>query len=180
MSSNLVSPSFPRVPMWRRCTALVLDIFVVSCLSAIVLSNGLARLLLFILFWLFLRIIVVVKNQGQSLGRWLLNTTVLDIRLHRTPGMLELSKREGLLGIIIVLTLTGISHLWSGNAGVLLWIVPLILDSGVILFDTNRYPQTIHDRLSHTIVVGCNRGYSLDLKLQKWMKKIDKLKKGMR
>jgi uncharacterized RDD family membrane protein YckC len=180
MSSNLVSPNFPRVPIWRRCAALVLDVFVASCISTLVLSNGLARLFLFIFFWLFLRIIVVAKNQGQSLGRWLLNTTVIDTRLRRTPGILELSQREGLLGIIVVLTLIGISHLWSGNAGILLWTVPLVLDSGVTLFDTNQHPQTIHDRVSQTIVVGCNRGYSLDFKFQQWVKKIDKLKKDMR
>jgi uncharacterized RDD family membrane protein YckC len=166
--------------MWRRGAALVLDILVANGLSALVLSNDLAKLLLFLLFWLCLRIVFVVKNQGQSLGRWLLNIRVIDTRFNKTPGILELSKREGLLGIIVVLTLIGIRHLWSGNAGILLWTVPFVLDSGITLFDTKRHPQTIHDRVSHTIVIGCNRGYSLDVKLQKWMKQIDKLKKSMR
>ena len=180
MSSDLVSPNFPRVPLWRRFAALGIDILIANFLSAVVLSNGLARFVVFILLWLFLRIVLVAKNQGQSLGRWALNTKVVDTRSNQTPGILELSKREGILGVTVFLTLVGISHLWSGNAGILLFIVPLVVDGGAILFDTNRYPRTVHDRVSQTIVVGSRRGYSLDLKVRKWINQIDKLKKDVR
>ncbi len=180
MSSDLVSPNFQRVSMWRRAAALVLDVLVINFLSFFILSNGIVRLLLFILLWLLLRIILVTKNKGQSLGRWALNIKVIDTRLNRTPGILELSKREGLLGLAVFLTLVGISQLGYGNAGILLLILPLLIDAGVTLFDTNPDPQTIHDRVSHTKMVSSARGYSLDLKFKNLIKKIDKLRKDVR
>ncbi|MGB3401570.1 MAG: RDD family protein [Microcoleaceae cyanobacterium] len=138
-------------------------------------SNGLVKLFSCLLFWLFLRVIIVVKNKGQSLGRWTLNLKVIDTQFQKTPDIIGLLKREGLLGIAVIFPMIAMTHLWSGNAGILFWTVPLVIDSGVTLFDTNRSSQTIHDRLSRTVVVGCNRGYSLQLKLQKLIHKIDKI-----
>ena len=40
-------------------------------------------------------------------------------------------------------------------------------------------PQTIHDRVIQTMIVGCRRGYSLLLKWQKLIQKIDKIKKDV-
>jgi hypothetical protein len=91
---------------------------------------------------------------------------VLDTRYQRTPGILELSKREGLLAFAGSLAMIGMSNLTSGNASVLLLIMPLFLDFTVALVDIERYQQAFHDRVAQTIVVGSMRGYSLDIKLK--------------
>lgn len=177
MSSELVPPTYPRVPTWRRFAALGTDLFVVGLLSSLISSNGVLRFLVFILFWFTLRVFLVAKNQGQSLGRWAFDQKVIDSRYNRTPGILELSKREAVMGISVFLALLGFGGLASGNAGVLLFWLPISVDGGLVLFDTTRNPQTFHDRIAKTLVIGTQRGYSLDIKIRYW---VDKIKKDMK
>lgn len=177
MSSDLVPPTYPKVPTWRRSAALGTDLFVVWLISSLLSFNGVLRFFLFTLLWLSLRVFFVAKNQGQSLGRWAFDQKVIDFRYSRTPGILELSRREGVMGICVYLATLGLSGLVSGNAGILLFWIPISVDCGLALFDTTRNPQTFHDRLGRTIIVGTQRGYSLDIKIRRW---VDKIKKDMK
>ncbi|MFY7807155.1 MAG: RDD family protein [Limnoraphis robusta] len=177
MSSDLVPPTYPRVPTWRRTAALGTDIFIVGLLSSLIGSNGVLRFFLFILFWFSLRVFLVAKNQGQSLGRWAFDQTVIDPRYNKTPGILELSRREAVIGVSVFLALLGLGGVVSGNAGILLFWIPIAVDCGLVFFDTTRNPQTFHDRLGRTLVVGTQRGYSLDIKIRHW---VDKIKKDMK
>jgi uncharacterized RDD family membrane protein YckC len=121
--------------------------------------------------------VVVSKNQGQSLGRWAFDIRVVDSQRNRTPQLLELVKREAFMGIGTFLLLLSLGSLTEGNAGILLLMLPILLDCGAMLFDTSRHPQTVHDRIGQTIVIGSRRGYSLDLKIRYL---IDKVKREMR
>ncbi|MEL7039691.1 MAG: RDD family protein [Cyanobacteria bacterium J06592_8] len=177
MSSDLVPPTYVKVPTWRRSVALGVDLLIIGLLSSLLSSNAIIRFFSFILFWLALRVVLVTKNQGQSLGRWAFDQKVIDPRFNKLPGILELSKRELMVGMCCYLATLGFDGLVSGNAGVLLYWVPITIDSGRILFDTTRNPQTFHDRLSQTLVIGSRRGYSLNVKILKW---VDKLNKSMK
>lgn len=167
----------PRAPLARRVAAFCIDTGAIWLLSALLSNNWFLATLFFIAFWLVIRVLLVAKNQGQSLGRWALNLKVWDARYQRTPGIVELSKREGLLAVAAVLAVRGVSGLTSGNAAVLLLFLPLFLDWVVALVDTERYQQAFHDQVSKTLVIGAMRGYSLDLKLR-WL--IDKARSYMR
>lgn len=179
MSSDLLpsNSSYPKVSTLRRSAALGLDVLFVWLLASLLGSDVVIRFFLFILLWFAVRVLLVAKNQGQSLGRWAFDQRLIHTQLHRTPGLLELFKREGIMGISVFLALIGLSRLTSGNAGILLLWIPLVVDCGTALFDLNRHPQTFHDRMGQTIVVSTQRGYSLDLKIQRW---IDKITKGMK
>ncbi|EKD10419.1 RDD domain-containing protein [Arthrospira platensis C1] len=170
--SELVAPAFPRVPTWCRAIALGIDAFLVLLITGLLGLSGLVGFLVFMLLWIASRVFVVYRNYGQSLGRWALNMRVIDTRFHRTPQLLELSKREGVLGFFVFLALNGLGSLASGHAGVVLLLVPLIADGGTVLFDMAQYPQTLHDRLGETIVIGVQRGYSLDIRVKNWIDKM--------
>jgi uncharacterized RDD family membrane protein YckC len=157
--------------------AFCIDTGVIWLLSALLSNNWFLGTLVFLLFWLAMRVFLVAKNQGQSLGRWALNVKVMDARYQRTPGILELFKREGMLALAAILAVRGVTGLTSGNAAVLLLFLPLFLDWVVALVDTDRYQQAFHDQVSKTLVIGAMRGYSLDLKAR-WL--IDKTRKYMR
>lgn len=177
MSSDLAPLPYPRVPTWRRSAALGVDFALVWLLCAVISAKGLVLFVLFALSWFACRVFVVYKNQGQSLGRWVFDIRVLDPQFNRTPNVLELTKREATIGLALFFALLGLNSLASGNAGVSLFIIPILIDGGAVLFDTSRYPQTVHDRLSQTIVVGSRRGYSLDIKIRRL---IDKVKREMK
>ncbi len=176
MNDDLV-PLPPKAPLSRRVAAFSIDAAVVWFLSAIVSNNWFTFVLFFMVLWIAIRVVIVYKNQGQSLGRWALDMKVLDNRYQRTPGILELSKREGVLALTGSLAMLGISNLTSGNAAILLLIMPLFLDFTVALVDIKRYQQAFHDRIGKTIVVGTMRGYSLDIKLR-WL--VDEAKRYVR
>lgn len=178
MSSDLVPPTYPKVPTWRRSAALGTDIFIVWLISSLASSSsGVLGFVFFILLWFILRVFLAAKNQGQSLGRWAFDQKVIDLRYNKTPGILELSRREGVMGLCAYLATLGLSGLVSGNAGILLFWIPILADCGLALFDTTRNPQTFHDRLGRTVIVGTQRGYSLDIKIRNW---VDKMKKDMK
>lgn len=175
MSSDLVP--CPKVPTWRRCVALSIDFCLIGLICASVGARGVTLFLLFIVGWLTSRVLVVFKNQGQSLGRWAFDIRVVDVQRNRTPRLLELIKREMILGIGAFIFLLSLGSLTAGNAGILLLMLPIFLDCGAVLFDTRRHPQTVHDRIGQTIVIGSRRGYSLDIKIRYL---IDKVKREMK
>ena len=177
MSSDLVHLPDPKVPTWRRCAALGIDFFLIGLLCIALGANGVTLLFVFMISWLACRVFVVSRNQGQSLGRWAFDIRVVDSQLNRTPRLLGLLKREGVMGLGAFLFLMGLGGLASGNAGILLLMLPIVIDGGAVLFDTSRHPQTVHDRIGQTIVIGSRRGYSLDLKIRYF---IDKVKREMK
>lgn len=166
--SNDIITQLPKAPLSRRVASFCIDAIAVWLISAIISNNWFTFIVFFILLWMAIRVLIVYKNYGQSLGRWALDLKVLDNRYQRTPGILELSKREGLLALVGSLAMLGFSNLTAGNAAVLLLMIPLLLDFTVALVDIERYQQAFHDRVAHTIVVGSMRGYSLDIKV-KWL-----------
>ncbi|MGD1806288.1 RDD family protein [Dapis sp. BLCC M126] len=176
MSDDII-PQLPKAPLSRRTAAFSIDAGVVWFISAIISNNWFTFILFFVVLWIAIRVLMVYKNQGQSIGHFALDMKVLDTRYQRTPGILELSKREGILALAGSFAMLGVSNLTSGNAAVLLLIMPLFLDFTVALVDIERYQQAFHDRISQTIVVGTMRGYSLDIKLR-WL--LDEAKRYMR
>lgn len=165
MRSDLGSPQrFPRVPNDRRVAAFAIDFGAASLLST--LGGSSAVIPLFILSWYGLRVILVAKNQGQSLGRWALDMKVLDPRTRSRPGLLELTKRETLTGLESLLLLLGLVNLSPTNGLILVAPIPLLIDCGLAFLDDD-FRQAWHDRLAHTVIVQTRRGYSLDIKVKR-------------
>ncbi|MBD1940516.1 RDD family protein [Microcoleus sp. FACHB-68] len=164
MQTEPLYTRLPKVPMWRRACALFVDILPVWLLSSLLVNS----FILDFLVWLGLRVLLVSANQGQSLGRWAFDMKVVDERFGKSPGLLELTKREVLTGIGASLAVFGVTNLNPSTAQYLLLIVPLLLDCSLAYFDPMR-KQAFHDRFAATMVVSTRRGYSLDIKVKKWV-----------
>ncbi|MEA5510825.1 RDD family protein [Crocosphaera sp. UHCC 0190] len=162
---------FPKVPLERRAYAFLLDFVTVWFLSSF--FQGFVQDLVFIALWLILRVIIVEKNKGQSLGSWAFDIKVIDPRFSRIPGLKELTKREGILGIAALLAMIGLSINVRNGLSMLILITPLIIDCGIALGDED-YGQAFHDRVAQTIVIQTQRGFSLDLRLKQLWKIIQK------
>lgn len=156
---------FPRVPLERRAYAYLLDFVAVWLLSS--LATGWLQDLIFLALWWALRVVVVVSNQGQSLGAWAFDLKVMNLRFRRLPSVLDLSKREGILGGFSLLAMIGLKINFLNAISMLLFLVPLAIDAGLALGDENMN-QALHDRLAGTVVIRCKRGFSLDLRLKRW------------
>jgi uncharacterized RDD family membrane protein YckC len=163
MRGEMVPHRFQRAPLGRRGAAFAIDFGVVSVLSC--LGGSTLYIFLFILIWLGLRVFLVEKNRGQSLGRWALDLRVVDASTGSTPGLLELFKREAIAGLGSLLLLVGLVSLSPTNGTVLVSCLPLLADGVVALLDSENR-QAFHDRIPHTLVVQTRRGFSLDLKLK--------------
>lgn len=166
MLTRIVSNGFPRVQLWRRTAAFFIDFVAVWLVSGL-LASILPILPFFILFlclWLVFRVFLVVRNHGQSLGRYALDMAVIEVRFSKVPGLLTLTKREGILGLFSFLAATGLS-LMATNPAALLLFVPLAADCGLAWTESSR--RAFHDMLASTLVVGSRRGYSLDLKVKR-------------
>lgn len=155
---------FSLAPLWRRSSALAIDAIVAGIPSSIG-SPGL-QLIGFILLWFVLRVVVVSKNRGQSLGHWAFDLRIIDAEYGRLPGLLPLCKREAILGFAVLLCLEAIVHLNPQSAWVVLGLVPLGVDFSLAYSDRSR-KQTYHDRIADTYVVKSRRGYSLDLRIKR-------------
>ena len=165
MSSDLGSPRrFPRVPNERRIAAFAIDFGAASLLSTLGGASGIIPL--YLLSWYGLRVILVVKNQGQSLGRWALDMKVLDPKLRALPGLLELTKRETVTGLGSLLILLGLVNLNPTNGFILVAPIPLCIDCGLAFLDAD-FRQAWHDRVARTVIIQTHRGYSLDIKVKK-------------
>ncbi|WP_204368416.1 RDD family protein [Neosynechococcus sphagnicola] len=125
------------------------------------------------LVWLIARVLVTYQNQGQSLGRWALDMKVVETRYGRGPGLLELAKREGIAGLGALLVVLGLTNLSPTNAGVMLLVLPLVIDCLPAWVDPLQR-QALHDRVAGTLVVASRRGYSLDLKLKKMVAEVSR------
>ena len=161
------SQRLPKAPIGRRVLAAGIDFLLAWMLSSVAMSNqgGLqvGQLFTFLIVWLLLRIVVVVKNRGQSPGHWALDMKVLMAYSPRLPGLQDLMKRETAVGLEGVLLLVGLNTL---GLGAVVLAVPLIIDAGAALADPMER-QTLHDQWAQTVVIYTQRGFSLDLKLRK-------------
>ena len=166
---SLDRPRFPKVPPERRAYAFLIDFVTVWFVSSF--AAGILQGILFLIAWLGLRVIAVEKNQGQSLGYWAMDMKVIDQRFHRIPGLLELLKREGIVGGAALLAMIGLNINFSNVLSMPLLSTPLLVDCGLALGDV-ELNQALHDRIAGTIVIQTRRGFSLDLRVKKWVGEI--------
>lgn len=179
MSSPLVPTRFPKIPLWRRSAAFGLDFGIAWILS---LVGGVLAAPLFLLSWFGLRVALVSRNHGQSPGRWAFNMALINERFDLTPNFFDLLKRESITGLGAVLLMLALTRIDPGRSWVLLWMLPLAADCS-LAFAGPPKQQAFHDRVAHTLVVGTQRGYALDLRLQRWVRRLqshDALAKIMR
>ena len=160
---ELGNSDFPKVPFERRIGAFVIDFVAVWFLSSFF---GAFQWLIFLLAWLGMRVVLVDKNQGQSLGRWALDMKVLDFRYERMPELMSLAKREGIVGFAAMLAMYGLQRSFVDALSMLLLNIPLLVDCLAALVDAD-FNQALHDRFTDTIIVPTQRGFSLDLRLKK-------------
>ncbi len=156
---------YPKVPLDRRVWAFAIDFLSVWFISAFFATNLIVQWLVFLPGWWILRVLIVDKNRGQSLGDWLFDIKVIDPRFNRLPELLNLSKREAMLGIGSALAIAGLQNFTSGLA-MLLLLSPLAIDCSLALIDEETNLAG-HDRISGTFMVQTERGFSLDLRLKK-------------
>ena len=167
---------YPRAPLVRRVYAIGLDFAVVwltSLLLGGILGGGTGpQIVAFILGWLGMRVWVAGNYRGQSLGRWAFDLTLIDARDERIPDLKTLLKREGILGGALVIALLGFR---TGSGGgpleTLLCLSPAIADFVIAVADED-YRQAFHDRIAQTLVLPSKRGYSLDMRLRRWLDRL--------
>ena len=166
----------PRVPLDRRAWAFLIDFVTVWIISSLA-GNSLLQLPVFILAWLGLRVLVVDKNQGQSLGRWALDMKIIDARFQeRIPSLVSLAKREGVVGFGAFLAMVGLNIGLANALSMLLLVSPLLVDCAAAIGD-EQLNQAFHDRFAFTRIVSSRRGFSLDLRCKKIVAEI---KRSMR
>lgn len=165
---------YPKVPVERRIYAFLIDFMAVWLVSAIA-GVGLIRWLIFLAAWFGLRVFLVYNNQGQSPGRWLMDTKIIDNR-NRIPEIVTLGKREGIVGFCALLATIGLDINFSNGISMLILVSPLVVDCAVAFAD-EQFGQAFHDRLIGTIMIQTDRGFSLDLRAKRWLAQ---LKQNMR
>lgn len=171
------SRRFPKVPLERRAYAFLIDFVSVWLISSPFGNSEILQLLVFIMVWLLLRVILVEKNKGQSLGRWCLDMKVIDGRFKRIPGITDLAKRESIIGVAAAIAMIGFKINFRNSISMLLLISPLLVDCGLALAD-EQFHQAFHDRFAGTLIIQTKRGFSLDLRLRRiWWEVKQKLRK---
>ncbi|MBL1209622.1 RDD family protein [Geminocystis sp. GBBB08] len=155
----------PKAPFDRRTYAFLIDFVVVWIISSLI-TNIFLEFLIFTLLWLILRVIIVDKNKGQSLGRWAMDLKIVDVQFNRLPPLLNLTKREGIIAIGAFLMMIAFKINFQDFLLMILFATPLVLD-GLTVFTDDQYNQAFHDRISGTIITQTKRGFSLDLRLKK-------------
>lgn len=167
-------PAYSRLALARlaqRNAALFVDFIACAFLGQLIeallgLGNSGLGLIIFGIAWLINRVIVAGKNQGQSLGRWLLSIRVVDMTYGKTAGVLELLKRESVIYLGMAFVLAGFSYGGLTNTIGLFALIPIVADGVIALADSEKM-QTLHDRLAGTIVIACRKGLQLDQKVTK-------------
>lgn len=155
----------PLAPLERRGYGYLLDFVVIWLFSS--LTAGWVQLLIFVGGWFTLRVILVSANQGQSLGGWAFDTRVVHLKMKRLPGILELSQREGILGVASYLAMVGLNINFANGVSFLLLVAPLFGDL-IWAIAEDGLGQAFHDRIAGTVVLSSRRGFSLDLRLKKF------------
>ncbi|AFZ42974.1 RDD domain containing protein [Halothece sp. PCC 7418] len=158
---------YPRVPIQRRIYAFLLDFAVAWFVSALV-GVALFQFIVFVAVWYGLRVFGASRFKGQSLGRWAFDLQIIDGRRGRLPDVMSLTKREGGLSLIAFLGLVGLQYGFPNFLSITILISPLLVDLVVAIGDEENQ-QAIHDRFFDTVVVPSRRGYSLDLRIRRWV-----------
>jgi len=157
---------YPKVPIERRIGAFAIDFLSVWFLSSFFASNIFFQWTVFLPAWMILRVIIADKNQGQSLGRWAMDTQVVDPRLDRLPDLMALGKRELILGCGAALAIAGLQINVRNGLSMLLLLAPLLVDCSLAFLDDENNLAG-HDRVAETLMIQTERGFSLDLRLKK-------------
>lgn len=158
---------YPRAPIQRRIYAFLLDFGVAWFISALV-GVALLQVIAFVGAWWGLRVFAVSRFKGQSLGKWAFDLQIIDGRRGRLPDVTVLTKREGSLSLIAFLGLVGLQYGFPNFLSVTILVSPLIVNLVVALGDEENQ-QGIHDRFFDTVIVPSRRGYSLDLRIRRWV-----------
>ncbi|MFN5871754.1 MAG: hypothetical protein ACK44G_04310, partial [Aphanizomenon sp.] len=107
------------------------------------------------------------------LGRWAFDLKILEVAngeiVNRIPQFQTLLLREGVICFSSLLLSIFLGNIILNPAAVVL-LLPLIIDGGAALSDTQR-GQTFHDRFFQTIIISSQRGYSLDIKIKRLVEK---------
>lgn len=156
---------FPKVPIERRMYAFLIDFVLVWIISSII-TNLFLEFFTFCFIWFILRVVVVDRNHGQSLGRWALDIKVLDARFNKIPSIVSLVKREGIICLVAFASMIGFKLSFFNLLSALLLIAPLLIDAGIAITD-EEFNQAFHDRFAQTIIIQTRRGFSLDLRTKK-------------
>ena len=157
---------YPKVPIDRRIGAFAIDFLGVWFISAFFASSIFVQWLVFLPSWIILRVIIADKNFGQSLGRWAMDTQVVDSRYDRLPDLISLAKRELILGCGAALAIAGLQINARNGLSMLLLLAPLLIDCSLAFLDDENNLAG-HDRLAETLMIQTERGFSLDLRLKK-------------
>ena len=157
---------YPKVPLNRRVGAFAIDFLSVWFISVFFKTNPFIQLFVFLSCWMILRVIIADKNYGQTLGRWALDTQVVDARFDRLPDLLSLAKRELILGCGAALAIAGLQINFRSGLSMLLLLAPILVDCSLALLDEENN-LAFHDRVADTFVCQAERGFSLDLRAKK-------------
>ena len=157
---------YPKVPIQRRVGAFAIDFLCVWFISSFFASNLFFQWIVFLPTWIIWRVIIADKNQGQSLGRWAMDTQVVDPRFDRLPDLMALGKRELILGCGAALAIAGLQINVRNGLSMLLLLAPLLIDCSLAFLDEEDNLAG-HDRLAETLMIQTERGFSLDLRLKK-------------
>jgi uncharacterized RDD family membrane protein YckC len=157
---------FPKAPIERRVSAFLIDFIGVWLLTSMATGNIFLQFLVFVAAWFAARVIIVEKNQGQSLGTWCMDLKVIDLRDNKTPTLIDLARRELIVGFGAFLATLGLNINFLNPLSMLLLLTPLIIDCCIGLAD-DRLSQSFHDRFAKTTIIQTRRGFSLDLRLKK-------------
>ena len=157
---------YPKVPIERRIGAFAIDFLSVWFISAFFASNLFVQWIVFLPTWIIFRVIIADKNQGQSLGRWAMDTQVVDPKFDRLPDLMTLGKRELILGCGAALAIAGLQINVRNGLSMLLLLAPLLIDCSLAFLDDENNLAG-HDRLAETLMIQTERGFSLDLRLKK-------------
>jgi uncharacterized RDD family membrane protein YckC len=167
MSKEPLPRRYPRVPIQRRIYAFLLDFAVAWFVSALV-GVALLQLIVFVAAWWGLRVFGASRFKGQSLGRWAFDIQIIDGRRGRFPDVTLLTKREGGLSLIAFMGLVGLQYGFPNFLSIILLLSPMLVDLVVAIGDEENQ-QAIHDRFFDTVIVPSRRGYSLDLRIRRWV-----------
>jgi uncharacterized RDD family membrane protein YckC len=167
-------PAYSRLVLARlaqRNVALLVDFIACAFLGQLIeallgLSNSGLGLVIFGVAWMLNRVFIAGKSQGQSLGRWLVSIRVVDMTYGKSAGVLELFKREAAIYLCMALVLAGFNSGGITNTISFFALIPIVIDGVIALADSEKM-QTLHDKLSGTIVIVSKRGLQLDQKITK-------------
>ncbi len=156
---------FPKVPIDRRAYAFGIDFIIVWFITTLAKGNWFFEFIVFCLIWYVSRVIVVYCNRGQSLGRWAFDMKVMDAEFNKIPSLIDLAKREAIVGVGAFLAIAGIQISIYNLISMILFLAPLIADCTSAIPDDEFY-RTFHDRVANTLMIQTRRGFSLDLRIK--------------